>query len=93
MDSGRDYVDLTGPEPIKRVRPTLAGFDKTTIAADGVDEAVLSGIPDPCTVLIDGQPHEITGNELRISSTTTASYRVAIDHWPHMPFRAVVTAA
>lgn len=73
-------------------RPDLA-FDKLTIIADGVDEAVLSDLPDPCMVVINGQTHEVTGGSLELSADVPATYVVEIRNpFPYQRFRAEVVA-
>lgn len=50
-----------------------AALSKASIAADGVDEAVLSDLPDPCLLEISGAvtwgPGEVTGGSAVITST------------------------
>lgn len=73
-------------------RPQLA-FDKTEILADGTDAATLANLPDPCTVLVDGEPHEITGGSIEMVTTMPGVYVIEIeDPFPYQPFRAEVTA-
>ena len=73
-------------------RPVLE-FSKLNIAADGVDEAVLANLPDPCTVVINGEPHEVTGGSLELSADVPATYVVEIrDPFPYQRFRAEVVA-
>ncbi|MBD9511642.1 hypothetical protein IB265_33340 [Ensifer sp. ENS10] len=73
-------------------RPVFT-ISKTAIAADNVDEAVITGLPDPAWVVIDGHPFEVAGGTLSISSHMPASYSLHIDHWPYMPFDAEVVAS
>lgn len=73
-------------------RPTLA-FDKTEIIADGQDSATLASLPAPCTVLVDGDPHEITGGRIEMVTTMPGVYVIEIeDPFPYRPFRAEVIA-
>lgn len=73
-------------------RPQLV-FDKTEILADGADAATLASLPDPCTVLVDGDPHEITGGRIEMVTTMPGVYVIEIeDPFPYQPFRAEVTA-
>lgn len=74
-------------------RPTLA-FDKLAIAADGVEIATLTGLPDPCTVLVDGVPQEVTGGVLEFSAATPGTYKVeAPDPFPAQAYAADIVAA
>jgi len=75
-------------------RSTLnATWSKTTIAANGTDAAVLSGLPDPCTVMIDGEPHEITGGSLEFAASSPGVYRISIDEVQYLPEQWEITAA
>ncbi len=84
----RDYV-LDG---VVIPRPTLSAFDKTSIAADGIDTATLSGLPDPCTILINGQEHTVTGGTLDLDADRPGTYRVEIRHFPYRDFAQEITA-
>jgi hypothetical protein len=78
-----------GAEP----RPALpVMLSKATIRADDRDAALLSGLPTPCVVTIDGVPHEVTDGELWIRSPMPATYEIRIDHWPYLPWAAVLRA-
>lgn len=67
-------------------RPSLTGFDKTAILADGADTAILSGLPNPCTILINGQEHIVTGGTLELDADYPGTYRVEIRHFPYRDF-------
>lgn len=73
------------------VRPWLDGFDKTEIRADGTDMAVLDGLPDPCTVVIDGQPHTVTGGRLELTAAYKGTYCVEINQFPLMPYEESIS--
>lgn len=78
-------------------RPPLpVAIDRTTITSDGQDEARLTGLPVPCDVTIEGPDGRSTvtvdDGELALTADVPATYAVAIDHWPHLPWRAEVIA-
>ncbi|NDW04084.1 hypothetical protein [Jiella pacifica] len=80
-----------------RNRPYLpASLDRQTIAADGQDEARLTGLPVPCDVTITGPDGRsiltVEDGELALTADVAATYAIAIDHWPHLPWRAEVIA-
>jgi hypothetical protein len=77
-------------EAVRR-RPLPATLSKDTIRADDSDAAVISGLPVPCTVTIDGTPYEVTDGEMRITSPMPAVYEITIEHWPHLPWTATLT--
>lgn len=70
-------------------------FDKIEITADGSDATTLTGLPDPCTVLIDGEPQEVTGGTLEFSADTPGEYEVEVretEAFPAQAFSGTVTA-
>jgi hypothetical protein len=76
-------------------RPMLA-FDKLAIAADDMDVATLSGLPDPCIVNIDGVDHTVTGGVLEVTSAQKTAFAITItdaDAHPAQAFGATVTAS
>lgn len=86
------HMVVMDPEPRLEPRPSLA-FDKTSIVADGEDTATLTGLPDPCTVIVDDEAYEVTGGTLEIASDMPAVYRIEIeDPFPYLPFVAEITA-
>jgi hypothetical protein len=77
-------------------RPVLK-FDCTEIVANGSDRAILA-LREPFRVTVDGVAFEVDDADgdgvyaLVLVSTMPASYAVAIDHWPFLPFTAEITA-
>lgn len=68
------------------------------IAADGVAEAVISGLPDPCTVQVTGPapvgPLEVTGGSLTLTATLPGAYRVRVSADPtHKPWDVTIHAS
>jgi hypothetical protein len=75
------------------LRPALAASVSTAeIRADGKDKAVISGLPKPCTVMVDGQPVERKGGTLTLTADVAATYRVAVDQWPYLPWLVEIVA-
>lgn len=65
-------------------RPVLeAQISSQTIRADDLDEAIITGLPSPCVVTIDGEAHEVRGGRLVLTSAVPASYEIAVEHWPY----------
>jgi hypothetical protein len=57
-----------------------ATWDATTVAADGVTEIVLSGLPTPCTVLIDYMHSvEVTDGSLEFTADAPGTYSLVVD--------------
>lgn len=96
-DLSLDYVDLTG-EPYIRRRPTIAGFDKLGIVADGVDAATLS-LPIPFVITVDGVSHvvntadDVGAYTVTLDSAMPASYAVTVEAWPYLDYKAEIVAS
>ncbi len=89
MDLARDYL----VDGVVCRRPNLEAIvNKTSIAADDADEAVISGLPDPITIKIDGEIYEVEGGSLTITSPMPAAYRIEVDQWPYMPWGVEIVA-
>jgi hypothetical protein len=62
--------------------PVPVTVSAPVITADGEDQCVLSGLPDPCTVLVHGVvqagPVEVTGGSLTLTSTAAGAITVSI---------------
>lgn len=71
-------VDMNTHELTART-PLSATLDKATVTADGIDEAVLSGLPIPCTVYIDGVPEVINDGSAEFSFTDPGTYIVMVN--------------
>lgn len=57
-----------------------ATWDATTVVADGVAEIVLSGLPVPCTAIIDHeQTVVVTDGSLEFSADVAATYSIVVD--------------
>lgn len=75
---GNKYIRISD-EAIMDKQLLNATWNKTIITADGVDTAVLSGLPNPCTVKFDGVSYIVTDGMFELASTTIGNYQVAID--------------
>lgn len=110
LPDGHSIVMLTAPlaGPIRNYRivngeaverDTIAATVSTdTIAADGIAECVIAGLPDPCRVAISGAvqagPAEVTGGTLTLTSTVPGAIRVAVTADPtHKPWETTIHAA
>ena len=76
---GTVYPDVThdlhyvkSGKVVERPRMTI---DRAEIKADGKDAFTLRGLPRPCTISIDGEPHEVKGGVLHFSTTDAGTYR------------------
>lgn len=99
-DAESHYVGTLGGEPAVLDRPNLmVRVDKTVIEAGGIDEAVLTGLPDPCEVVIDDPDPtvettvaEVTGGGFIFAADNPGTYTIEIRRFPFLPFKAEITA-
>lgn len=90
-DDLREYVQQGSVVP----RPAFAGFDKTTIQADGVDTAKLADLPEGQVVEVDGERLVVEDGVLELTADVPDVYRVVIkdaDAFPYQPFEAEIVA-
>lgn len=85
-DMETDYVFNGSVRP----RPSLLGFEKTEIVANGQDAAIMT-LPEPMEVVIDENVYQIE-NVLEIVSDMPATYKVEIKHFPYLDFEAEIVA-
>lgn len=73
------------------VMPTT--IDRTTISADGEDEAVISAIPDGAEISVDGGAWaEVGGSTVEFAATVPGTYTLRLRCWPHIEAAFEVTA-
>lgn len=75
------YVDIDNLVVMDKTE-ILAVWDKTFILSDNSDVAVLSSLPIPCVITIDGRGHDVLDGTLELSVDTQGDYHVYVDH-PH----------
>jgi hypothetical protein len=80
------YVDLSGAAPAMAARPIMSiSLDKTSVVANGTDEATFTGVPVGATVRIDGgETFPMLNETLLFSSDTVGTYKVTFSSWPHV---------
>lgn len=83
-DLSNIYVDIkTTPHGIKQKSEFDISISKTTLLSDGVDEAVISNIPNGTFVTWpDGQVDEVTDGVVEFSTTQPDTYVLKFEH-PH----------
>lgn len=67
-------------------------INRTEIPADKRSKVKITGLPDPCVLHIDGEPVTVTGGLLELTADMPATYFVAFDQFPTMPWSAEITA-
>jgi hypothetical protein len=74
-------------------RPVLGALvSKSGIKANDKDKAVISGLPKPCTILVDGQPFERKGGTITLTADVPGTYRIEVDQWPFLPWSTEIVA-
>jgi hypothetical protein len=73
--------------------------NKTTLVADGVDSITLTGLPDPCQIIIDDPDPlvettttTVTGGGFVFVADDPGIYTVEVRRWPFVPFKIEFTA-
>jgi hypothetical protein len=72
--------------------PMPCVLDKTIILADGVDEAVVSGVPDSAYCQVRDQMADAEDGTLEFSSEVEGEFAVSITKFPYLDFVVVITA-
>lgn len=72
--------------------PLTVVWDKTSIIANGVDTAVLSGLPNPTTVVVSRNKFTVTDGSFELSAEDVGDYRVFVDSFRHVPEEFTISA-
>ena len=89
MSMASTYI-LDGAPAERPVAPIE--INRTEIPADKRSKVKITGLPDPCTVHIDGEPVAVEGGLLELTAEMPATYFVVFDQFPYMPWSAEITA-
>ena len=100
VQEGESWVDGHSDDLIHYVdgglivnRPTMPGtLNKTTITADSTDTAIISNLPQPCTVTFAGQTYLVEDGEFAFTADIPGSYIVEVEAFPHLPATFTVEA-
>lgn len=75
-----NYVDTsTTPHSLKERQNPQAVCNKVLISPDGVDAAVISGLPDPCTLTVDGIETAVAGGSFSFTTTEADGHLIVLD--------------
>lgn len=73
--------------------------EKTTIEAGGEDFTTLTGLPDPCTIIIDDpdpgvatQEIDVAGGGFIFEADDPGVYTIEIRRFPFLPYKIEITA-
>ncbi|WP_336801487.1 hypothetical protein [Kaistia sp. MMO-174] len=86
---GASYV-LDGKLVARPVAPIT--INRTEIPADSRSKVKIAGLPDPCVVLVDGEPVTVEGGLLELTADMPATYSIVFDQFPYLPWSAEITA-
>lgn len=83
-DPSRCYVDtsVTPHRLRERVAPQ-AVCNKVYIAADGVEAATISDLPDPCTLLVNGVSTPVTGGNYAFTTSVADGHLIIFNEPPY----------
>jgi hypothetical protein len=92
----RNIIQTTGPEikadthfidiatgTITERAEILAEFNETSITADGEDKAMLFGLPQPCTVYVDGESVVVDDGIFVMTADDPGDYVIVVDEVTH----------
>ena len=74
-DPQAEYVDLATLQPVAKT-VLGASLSASSVAADGVSEVTLSGLPVPFTVMINGDDVIVDDGSLEFSTDTPGEYTI-----------------
>jgi len=94
------YVSIQDGIPQIQERPPVPyKIDRSTVAANGVDFVTISGLHDPCTIVIDDPDplvetvtETVTGGGFEFSADTIGVYTIQISKFPFLPLTFQITA-
>jgi len=74
-------------------RPSMSlSVDKTTITANGTDEATISNIPSETTATCEGESLTIDDGELVFTTDTAGTYTITFECWPYLDEEVTINA-
>lgn len=90
-DDSSHYIVNDTPVPLA-AQPAV--LDKTSIIADGVDAATLSGLPNPSTVTLLNDYTEtiVTDGTLVFTADVPGKYRLKVDAFPYLDTEFTIDA-
>lgn len=101
-DPARHYVVMLGDRTVVADRPDLIVSvldDRTTLQAGGQDGITLTGLPDPCEIIVDAPDadvetsvHAVSGGGFVFTAGDPGVYTVEVRRWPFLPFKIEFTA-
>ena len=90
-DPMTQFVDVATAAVVERPTLTLTA-DRTGIAADGADTAVITGIPDGATVVVRGEAFTGDGTALEYSTTQAGAHTLRVVAFPYRDAEVTIHA-
>ena len=91
-DGNIHYVDLLSSSRADKASLSLVA-DKSSIAADGVDVATITGIPAGVSVSLNGaEPVEVTDGEVVFTSLDEGEHSLVFTGIPYLPTEVTIAA-
>jgi hypothetical protein len=99
-DPGTQYIQTLNGIATVVAKPELAvSIDKFEILADGIDIATLTGLPDPCEIIIDDpdptvetMTAEVSGGGFEFAAETPGVYTIEVRRFPFLPWSVQIVA-
>ncbi len=101
-DGAIHYIAILDDQAVIADRPELivtTEDDRTTLQADGIDTITLTGLPDPCEIIVDDpdpgvetQSFIVDGGGFVFSVDDPGVYTIEVRRWPFLPFKIEFTA-
>lgn len=67
-------------------------IDRHEIAADDRDTCTITGLPAPCTIVIEGMEHTVEDGRLDFTADQPGTYAVTLRAWPFKDHELIITA-
>lgn len=100
VDAATQYINVADGTLI--TRPTLAStWSKTSITADGTDQATITGLPNPTTVVFPRieanavttpAQFNVTDGVLNLKAGAKGVYQITLKAFPYQDFTTVIYA-
>ena len=85
MSDATHYIDLGVATALLDMPGAL---DKTSITANGTDQATINNLPQPCTVTFKDQQYEVTDGSFGFTADIHGAYTARVEAWPlSLPWR------
>lgn len=91
-DFVRDSTHYVSAGVVTPKTASAAIIDKTTIVADGVDTATISGLPNPSLLDVNGSEVTVTDGTLELTTSLPGSYVIRLRNPAHFEMKWKVTA-